>query len=131
GPWIARDQFTLPQPQYHTARIVAVPGDANRIGVPAPHEFDRLGLLELVEPLEGIPHLGGALEVELARRLLHALPEARAHVHRLPLEEQEHVIDHPAVLRLALQIHARRPTPLDVVVEAGALRRLPGQVPMT
>ena len=104
-------------PQDDAAGVVAVAGEADRIRVAAANQLDGLGLLQLLQPADGIPQLRRPLEVQARARLLHPLPQALAHVHRLTLEEQQHVVDHPAVIFPRLVAHARRPAALDVVIE--------------
>src|SRR2546422_11031037 len=93
-----------------------------RVRAAPPHELARLRLLQLVEPLQGVTQLRRPLEVALVRRLLHALAQPDPYVHGLPFEEHDHVVDHPPVVRRALQGHARRPTTLDVVIETRPVR---------
>ena len=87
-------------------------------------------LLQLVEPLQGVPQLRRALEIELPARREHALPQPRAHVERLALEEEHHVLDHTAIIVLALVADAWRAAALDVVVEARTVGSLARQVPV-
>src|SRR6266550_9590571 len=103
---LAGDQPSIADPQDDAAGVIAVPRQSDRVGVSAPDHFDRLGLLQLVEPLEGVAQLSGALEIERLARLLHPATQSRAHVERLPLEEEQDVVDHPAVLLAALKAHA-------------------------
>src|SRR6185312_7407914 len=68
--------------------------------------------------------LGGALEVERLRRELHPLTHAARDLLRVALEEDEHLVDHRAILALRLRENARRLASLDEVVEARPLRHL-------
>ncbi len=105
-------------PQNDSAGVVTVAGEADRVRVAAPDQLDGLGLLQLFQPADGVPQLRGSFEVEPGARLLHPLPQALPHIDGLALQEQQHVVDHPAVVLLRLVAHARRPAALDVVVEA-------------
>src|SRR5207247_11230808 len=72
-----------------------------------------------------------AIESGLPARREHALPQPRAHVERLALEKEHHVLDHAAIVVLALVANARRAAALDVVVEAWTVGSLARQVPVT
>jgi len=130
-PVVARDQLAVAHPQHHAAHVVAVAGEPHRVGVAPSDQLDGLRLLQLVEPFQGIAHLGSPLEIELLRGLLHALAQPDAHVHGLAFEEQHDVVDHAPVIGLALITDARGPAALDVVVEARAGGRLARQIPVT
>src|SRR5439155_395088 len=95
--------------------------EADGVRVASAHHLHRLRLLDLIEPLQGVAQLGGALVVGARARVEHAVAEPGADVGRLALEENQHVLDHPAVFFPALEPHAWRPAALDVVVETGAV----------
>ena len=130
-PVVARNELAGAHPEDHAAYVIAVSSDAHGVRVAPRHQLDRLRLLQLIEPLQRIPHLCGALEIELARRLLHTVAQPGAHIHSLALQEHDHVVDHAPVVGLTLQADAGRATPLDVVVEAGARGSVGRQVPVT
>ena len=129
-PVVARDQLAVANAEDDPAHIISVPRDAHRVRVATAHELDRLRLLQLVEPLQGVTQLRRPLEVALVRRLLHALAQPDPYVHGLPFEEHDHVVDHPLVVRRALQGDARRAAALDVVVETRPVRGLARQIPV-
>src|SRR5256712_316173 len=112
------------------AHTLSVPRGAPRVRAAPAQEPDGLRLLELVEPLQGVTQLRRPLEVALVRRLLHALAQPDPYVHGLPFEEHDHVVDHPLVVRRALQGDARRAAAFDVVVETRPVRGLARQIPV-
>src|SRR3989441_1032671 len=126
----ARSRLPLATAQAPPAPLLPVPREPPRVRAPPPHELARLRLLQLVEPLQGVTQLRRPLEVALVRRLLHALAQPDPYVHGLPFEEHDHVIDHPLVVRRALQGDARRAAAFDVVVETRPVRGLARQIPV-
>ena len=126
------DHPAVPHPEQHADRIVPVAREPDHVGVAAADDLHRWRLLELLQPPQRVPQLAGALVV-LALRWQSCITsrDPRPHVLGPALEEVEHVVDHPAVLLLALPADARRPAPADVVVETGPLPPLPREVVVT
>ena len=112
----------------HADRIVAVPGIADHVGVAGADDLHAGRLLQPLQPAERVAHVLGALVVLAPARGDHGLAHLLAHVAGAPVEELHHVLDHPPVVLHALPAHARRQAAADVVVEAGPLPPLGGQV---
>ena len=121
---LASHDPSLPHSQHHAHCIVAVPGEADDVGVPPAHLFHDLRPLQLVQPLERVPDVRGALEFQPAGGLVHALAQPSADLDRLALQKRHHVIDHAPVVFLRLIRHARGQAAMDVVVQAGPVRRV-------
>ena len=108
--------------------IVAVAGKADDVGIAAAHDLDRGRLLELLQPAERVAMLAGALEVLPRGGRRHQLADAMADVLGPSLEEGEHLVDHGPVVGLGLPADAGRLAAADVIVEAGPLAPLTGEV---
>src|SRR5213083_2718315 len=60
---VPRDDPAAAHAQHHPARLVAVAREADGVRVASAHHLHRLRLLDLIEPLQGVAQLGGALVV--------------------------------------------------------------------
>src|SRR2546426_1180088 len=114
---LAGHQFAVADPQNDAGGIVPVARQSDRVGVAAAHDFDRLRLLELIQPLERVAHLRRALVVLRVAGLLHSFPQSRPHLECLAGEKQQHVVDHPAIVFRALIADARCLTAFDFHIE--------------
>ena len=130
-PMVPRDQPAVADAENHAAGVVSVAREPDRVGMAPAHDLHRLGPLDLVYPLQRIPQLGRPLEIEVPGGILHPVAQPRPHIHRLPFEKDQHVLDHPAVLFPRLVSDARGLAPIDVVVEARPIRGVDGEIPRT
>ncbi len=107
------EDLAPPQAQNHAHRIVPVTRKPDGVGVASGDCLNRLRLLQLLEPLQCIPDARGTFEVEMAGGFLHPFPEPRPDLHRLALQERQHIVDHGAVCFPTLIAHARREAAVD------------------
>ena len=124
---VARKELPAANAQHDHARVIAIARIADDIAVAAFHVEHDGRFLHLLEVVQRVAQLGGALEVHLVRRIRHALPDALDHLGRAPFEEEQHLVDHHPVRDHRLQANTGRLAPPDVVVEARPLGRVVGR----
>ena len=127
-PIVPGDDAPVSHSQDDPYGIIAIASVANRVGVTATDEFDRLWFLELGQPLQRISDLGGLLEVQLRGRAIHALSQTSAHINGATLEKREYIVDHFPVFGCCLVSDTRSTASLDMVVQARAFHGIPGEV---
>ncbi len=121
---LAREQLPAANAHDRDAGLVAVAGIAHHVAIASLDLDHHRRLLQTLEMAEHVAQLGGPLEIESGRRILHPLAHPTRDLIGAAIEKEEHLIDHRAVLDLRLREDARRLAPLDRVVEARALGHL-------
>ena len=125
---LAAKHLSVAHAEKHGHCVVAVTGKADHVRITAAQNLDRGALLELFQPAQRIAVLARMLEILPLRGDCHQFPDTQANVLGPSLQEREHLLDHSTVILLGLPSDAWRLAPPDVIVQAGPLAPLPGQV---
>ena len=114
-------ELAAPDVEERQLHEIALAIEAEHVAIDVVDGDDALLLAHLVDGGELIAIDRGELEVEVARRLLHAIPELLRELVVAPVEEHGDRADLLVVPGLVDLEHARRRAALDLVLEARAL----------
>ena len=115
-------QLALHIVEHHKAAPGGLPlVEAHHVGVRQGARHHLLPLAQQLDGLEAVPQLGGLLEAQLLRRLLHLGQQLLPHLLELPLQQAHRLVDGLPVAGLIHLLPAVAVTLAHVVIQAGPL----------
>ena len=115
-------QLALHIVEHHEAAPGGLPlVEAHHVGVRQGARHHLLPLAQQLDGLEAVPQLGGLLEAQLLRRLLHLGQQLLPHLLELPLQQAHRLVDGLPVAGLIHLLPAVAVTLAHVVIQAGPL----------
>ena len=115
-------QLALHIVEHHKAAPGGLPlVEAHHVGVRQGARHHLLPLAQQLDGLEAVPQLGGLLEAQLLRRLLHLGQQLLPHLLELPLQQAHRLVDGLPVAGLIHLLPAVAVTLAHVVIQAGQL----------
>ena len=115
-------QLALHIVEHHKAASGGLPlVEAHHVGVRQGARHHLLPLAQQLDGLEAVPQLGGLLEAQLLRRLLHLGQQLLPHLLELPLQQAHRLVDGLPVAGLIHLLPAVAVTLAHVVIQAGPL----------
>ena len=115
---VAPDHLRAPHKENLDARLIAVPRHPEHVQVFVLRRRNHLTLDRPFDRPKLVAQHGCALKLHLLGGIFHLLLQTPQHIVRLPLQEEQHLLDHLVVLLLRAEGRTRRDAALDVVVEA-------------